>query len=373
MGRETFHITEISSAKEITKEKWNELVNISGGTVFHTWEWFDAYENAYPGNTLKRVHHQVVRNSEGEILGILPLLHTNPDPWLLCLGTIYKVLEMKLFNVDSLIVQSWYSFYSKFLTPKENRAIFIKEIEKNIERICKEKNIPYCCFTAIEEGDPLYDALKELGYKSYSMTYSSRLLSVPSSYEDYLTSCVNSKTRYNLNSYEKRLKDFGINEEWVEKPSEDLLREFAELINNMANVLEDPMPMHPFEIIKNIFMKMSKYARLLTFRHNDKLCLGAICFHYDDVLLGCYPGFDKTEEYKKVNLYLNLYRATVQKGIELRCKYIEFGRTGYTYKTKLSIKPVKTFTLVKEYSDKAGTIYKAFEELENIANKHLPS
>ncbi len=239
MSNSNFSVIDISSIKQIKPNQWNSLVSGSNSSVFHTWEWFNAYENVYPNGALKEVHHIVVYSHKGNILAILPLLHIKRDPLWLAIATNYNVAEMEILNLDCLLSHSWYSFYSRILSI-DSSLTYLSDIEKKIAQICEFNSIPYCCFSSVEINDPLYARLINQGHKPYSIIFNNRLGPLPSDFNQYIKFISSSNIRRNLIRYKNRLKNFGIKEEWIQSPSDNVINEFYLLISAACKRLNDP-------------------------------------------------------------------------------------------------------------------------------------
>jgi len=358
-------IKEFSSIHQFPQAKWNDLVDRFGTSVYQRWEWLAAYEQGYPLKALKSVHHLVGYSGSGQLIALLPLFCVKNDPYWLSVAADLKNAPQEFFAMPYLISPSWYGFYSDIVGDKQTAdyASFVEQAAERIEQICQSLKLPYCCFNAILKTNRSGQLLQEVGYRPYTIMDNTTLSLKGSRFADYINGLTSNNMRNNIRRYARRLAAADIEQQIISAPTSEQIDKFYNLLVQTFARHGNPKLADPVYTLQAIFSAFGKNAQLVVLHKEEQWIAAAICLVDGDVFYACFPGMLMNEELRPLNLRLNLYCGCIKRALELGCRKVEFGRTGYEFKAKLGIDRLPTPTLVKAYAKEADFIYDSFSKL----------
>ncbi len=191
----------------------------------------------------------------------------------------------------------------------------------------------------------IYNKFFNLGYKYFMNFYNTYFENKYTNFEDYL---------YYLKTERKRETKKNLNDFYSQGGSVERINDFSKYSNELSelwfNVYKNSEDYQREILNIKYFEYMDYYLKdksfVLLFKIGNKIIAFGLIYEYKDSLNAVYCGINY-DYIQKYHIYFVLYYKTIEEGIRLKKKWVEFGLTTYDIKIKLGIILVPIFAYVK--------------------------
>jgi len=187
-----YHVEVEDKLKAALQPVWNEVVKQSGASIFHTWEWLRAFEDAAP---VKAVPCHILVYEDERLVGLSPVYQVD---WCPMLDDHKLVLVDKPFEYDGpmLLSHTFYAYYGDIAALPTKADTVYPLVLHTLEDLARERDVLIYGFINVSERNvSLLSALRVAGFLTHYVSTTCKLTGCWSSFDDYLKSCCSASWR----------------------------------------------------------------------------------------------------------------------------------------------------------------------------------
>lgn len=306
------------------RDEWNSLLNKSGAnTVFLTWEWLDAWWQAY--RTIEQPYIILFRDAQEELIGIAPFV----------INTIKGIcrLNYRAIYFLGLKIGVKESEYLDIISQKDREA----EICRKVIDVLKERSGEWDILLLHEMPETslclnkINKLTNEQQWLSQETSHGCSIIKIPALYEEYIKT-LKPRMRTKVRSLPKRLAE-GHMLEFEVCTGKDKLKEVTESFIDLHQkrweaegqhgTFSDPKRLQFYNLLSHYFVE-NGWLKIFSLKIDNVYRAHEFSFLYNNRLFVLQEGYDVDWESKGVGNVLRTY--IIQYCIEH--KYAEYDFLG---------------------------------------------
>lgn len=318
----------------ISPRAWDRMVQEARGSIFYSYDWLKAYEQAGPHQS--RPYH-LLAYCGAELVGLLPVYLTQQCPRLTA-HRRYLVKTETFLGEPMLLAHSFYSYYGGPLI-KNGYADLLAALLTAFEELAQELDVQvYGLVNVPQEAEDLLARVKQDGFVTRYISSTMYLPISWSSFDEYVAA-LPTNHRFRMRKAIRRTHKRGhhLTCEFVSRPGN--LDELVELLERILQKHQHvDTNLYPQAYLKAITTIMGDAARFALVRgpDNQLLCFGIVL---DDGR--CLTPWVAGIDYDTLDIYDQyhfLYRWLLRYAIENQYEEIDMGRGSYRFKSRYGFK-----------------------------------
>ncbi|MDD9375752.1 GNAT family N-acetyltransferase [Streptomyces sp. ZAF1911] len=342
----------LSTIHEADADDWNRVVGLAGGSIFHTWQWLAAFEDAPPGSFEPR---HLLAYEDNRLVAVCPTFLVHACPRLSYLTELAQLpLDGPVLLAHSLAALEG----GPLAVPGHEDAIV--SLVHSLEGTARESGARTWGVANAAAGDPV-GLLMRHGYATAHITTSYRCTTnVPSAAEYW--NFAEGRLRRKL-AKERRVSGRGITvaENVADADADTLVR----LVHSLLKDRGTPTDVLPEEFLKAMKTRLAPFEHTLTAVDSDQQTVGIFAgWQFGPTLSMWLAGLD-TERLSSFVPYRAMAARLVDGAVTRGVASIDLGRSNGPEKRKLGAHPVPLY-LALNTSDRGdrAALHAACQRLE---------
>lgn len=340
----------LSTIHEVDADEWNRVVALAGGSIFHTWQWLAAFEDAPPGSFEPR-HLAAYR--DGELVAVCPAYLVHACPRLSYLTELARLpLDGPVLMAHSLAALDG----GPLAVPGHEDAL--TSLVDSLAATAGESGARTWAVANAAAGE-LGGMLMRRGYATAHITTSYRCRTDVASVTDYWN-FAEGRVRRKL-AKERRVSGRGITVEENSADADTLVR----LVHSLLKDRGTPDDVLPEAFLKAMKTRLAPFEHTLTAVDADERTVGIFAgWQFGPTLSMWLAGLD-TERLPSFVPYRAMAARLVEGAVTTDVSSMDLGRSNGAEKRKLGARPVPLY-LALNTTDRAdrAALHAACQRLE---------
>ncbi|PSR24453.1 MAG: hypothetical protein C7B47_14765 [Sulfobacillus thermosulfidooxidans] len=312
----------------IGEQPWDDLVKVSGGSVFHSFRWLQAFKQGMPYRL--DPYHIVARDGD-RLVGIMPAYLTQGCPRLEA-HRKYVLTKATYLREPMLLAHTLYSYYGGPLVRQADWEL-IRQLLIVFDDLARQLRVDvYGVVNVPEEQAMLRFLLAEMGYHVRYLSSTMHMSCAWTTFDEYLAQ-LKSKRRVFMRGIVRRAKAQGVTAQLTPKP-----QNLGTLVALSNNVLKEHRhrntDLFPRTYWETLLEVMGDRLKFLLVRAPDGrvICFFAVLDAFE-TLTPWIAGIDYTT-LKVYEPYHFAYVWLIKYAIEHKYHAVDMGRGSYRFKSR---------------------------------------